>query len=69
MDYAAIPPVSKEQCSPAYSVTVRIQIANAPGRFASVLQLIGEAHGSVAEITLIKGTFSYTLREIGRAHV
>jgi malate dehydrogenase (oxaloacetate-decarboxylating) len=64
MDYAAIPSVSKEQCSPAYSVTVRIQIANAPGRFASVLQLIGEAHGSVAEITLIKGTFAYTLRDV-----
>ena len=64
MTISAIPTLTKEQCSPAYSVTVRIQITNAPGRFASVLQLIGEAHGSVAEITLIKGTFSYTLRDV-----
>ena len=55
---------SKERATAAYSVTVKLQIANKPGSLASIIKNLGDKLASIAEIKLILSNFEYTEREI-----
>lgn len=54
--------ISNPHVSAAYSITVRLKIANKPGNLARVLSRVAELGGSLAEMTLESSDFHFTNR-------
>ncbi len=50
--------------NPSYSLTIRVQIPNQPGRLAAVLAALAEAGGSFGQIDLVQITRKISLRDI-----
>lgn len=48
----------------AYSLTVRVQIANKPGEFNRLTQFLASHKASLAEVTLLSSDFDYTIRDV-----
>lgn len=55
---------SFEKPSAGYSVTLRLQIENVPGGFSKVTQAIGRELASLAELSLVRSDFKYTVRDV-----
>jgi len=54
----------REQPSAGFSVTVKIKVENTPGTFSRVVNYLGEAGASLAEVTLVYSDFNFLIREI-----
>jgi len=56
--------VRKTRSSAGYSLTFILKIANQPGSFAKVTEVIAGAGGSLAELSLVSSDFDFTTRAV-----
>lgn len=64
LDSKSVKTSDQAKSSAGFSITTRLKITNRPGMFASVVQKLGEADASLAEVILHASDFSHTTRDV-----